>query len=370
MIALITGSNGFIGRNLRLVLERHGHEVIGIDVDSDPSELPAALAKADVLFHLAGINRPKDLTEYDAGNRVYTEDLVELIRSSGKSPTIVFASSTQAELDNPYGQSKLGAENALSQLGDLCPVVIFRLTNVFGKWARPNYNSGVTTFCHNIANGLPVEIHNPAHTVCLIHVDDVVAAFLKAIEDVGGVPAVYRAEAGPTRTMNVAELADLIRSFRAFRETLYTPDFGDWFVKKLYATYLTYLPADDIAYGLDVKTDDRGFLAEVLRWHTGGQIFISRTKPGITRGNHYHDTKTEKFLVVEGSGMVRMRHVESDEVLEFPVDGMNPRVVDIPVGYTHSIQNVGATDLVTLFWACEPFDANNPDTYFVEVLPK
>lgn len=369
MTALITGAAGFIGRNLRLVLEREGHEVLGIDVDAQQGDLERHLQVADAVFHLAGINRPQDPAEFDTGNRLYTEDLVEAIRASGRRPVVVFASSTQAELDNPYGKSKLAAEGVLGKLGDRCPVVIFRLTNVFGKWARPNYNSGVTTFCHNVANDLPIEIHDPTKEVTLVHVDDVVAAFLRAVREYEGKPGVYRPEAGPTRTMKVGELADLVRSFRTFRQTLYTPAFDDWFVKKLYATYLTYLPEGDIAYDLDVKTDDRGFLAEVLRWHSGGQIFISRTKPGITRGNHYHDTKTEKFLVVAGSGMVRMRHVESDEVLEFPVSGDEPRVVDIPVGFTHSIENVGDEDMVTLFWACEPFDPDQPDTYFVQVLP-
>lgn len=370
MTALITGAAGFIGRNLALVLERNGDTVIGLDVDSPEGALEDGLKQADVVFHLAGINRPKEQSEYDTGNRGYTEELVDAIRASGKHPTVVFASSTQAELDNAYGQSKLGAERALSQLGDICSVLIFRLTNVFGKWARPNYNSGVTTFCHNVANELPIEIHDPSKEVCLVHVDDVIAAFLSQVGLVAGKPGVTLTDAGPTRTMTVGSLADLVRSFRTFRQTLNTPSFDDWFVKKLYATYLTYLPQNDIAYDLDVKTDARGFLAEVLRFPTGGQIFISRTKPGITRGNHYHDTKTEKFLVLEGEGMVRMRHVETDMVFEYPVNGMEPRVVDIPVGYTHSIENVGAGDMVTLFWACEPFDPGNPDTYFVEVLPK
>lgn len=328
-----------------------------------------ALGSADAVFHLAGVNRPLDPAEFETGNRGSTEELVEAISASGNTPFVALSSSTQAELENPYGRSKLGAEHALEALGPLgCSVAIFRLTNVFGRWSRPNYNSVVSTFCHNIAHGLDIEIHDPTREVSLIHVDDVVSAFLRAYEELSGTPGVHRPDSGPTRSLSLGDLAELIKSFRASRQTLFVPNFGDEFVKKLYGTYLSYLPTDGFGYSLDIKEDNRGILAEVLRFPNGGQIFISRTKPGITRGNHYHDTKTEKFIVVEGEGVIRFRHVECDDVIEYRVSGDRPSVVDIPVGYTHSIENVGDREMVTLFWACEPFDPERPDTYFVEVL--
>lgn len=366
--AVVTGAKGFIGRNLSLALTRAGHDVVGLDVESGASELADALVGADAVFHLAGVNRPQDPAEFETGNRGSVEELVALIRESGASPFVALSSSTQAELDNPYGKSKLGAEEALASLGDRCSVVIFRLTNVFGRWSRPNYNSVVSTFCHNVANGLEIEIHDPSREVTLIHVDDVVSGFIGAYEAFSATPGVHRPDSGPTRTISLGDLADLIRSFRGSRQSLFVPNFGDEFVKKLYGTYLSYLPTDGFGYDLDIKEDNRGILAEILRFPNGGQIFISRTKPGITRGNHYHDTKTEKFIVVEGQGVIRFRHVEREDVIEYRVNGDRPSVVDIPVGYTHSIENVGDREMVTLFWACEPFDPNRPDTYFVEVL--
>ena len=369
MKAVVTGASGFIGRNLSLALSRAGHEVVGLDIDSQPGDLETAIREADAVFHLAGVNRPQDPVEFDTGNRGSVEELVSAVRASGRKFFVALSSSTQAELDNPYGKSKLAAEEALSALApEGCSVAIFRLTNVFGRWSRPNYNSVVSTFCHNIANGLDVEIHDPTREVCLIHVDDVVAGFLRAYDELAGTAGVHRPDSGPTRTISLGDLAALLQSFRASRQTLFVPNFGDEFVKKLYGTYLSYLPADGFDYELDIKEDNRGILAEILRFPNGGQIFISRTKPGITRGNHYHDTKTEKFIVVEGQGVIRFRHVENEDVIEYKVNGDRPSVVDIPVGYTHSIENVGEREMVTLFWACEPFDPNRPDTYFVEVL--
>jgi UDP-2-acetamido-2,6-beta-L-arabino-hexul-4-ose reductase len=370
---LVTGSAGFIGRHLLEALgRREDTEVIGIDIDARPGELEDALSTCDAVFHLAGVNRPKDASEFAAGNAGLTEEITRRLRELGRAPLFVLSSSTQAELDNPYGQSKRQAEVVVERYAAEAgaPAVVFRLTNVFGKWARPNYNSAVATFCHNIARDLPVQISDPANVVNLVYIDDVVAAFLNTLEQPPAAGTCERREAGPWHTIALGPLVEMIRGFRASRDTLQVPDFSDPFTKKLYATYLSYLPEDGFAYGLDIKSDPRGSLAEFVKAPPFGQVFVSRTKPGITRGNHYHHTKTEKFLVVQGEGLIRFRRIDGTDVLEYRVRGEEYRVVDIPPGYTHSITNVGEDEMVTLFWSSEVFDPATPDTVFLEVDPR
>ncbi|HJW44384.1 MAG TPA: NAD-dependent epimerase/dehydratase family protein [Geothrix sp.] len=369
-VVVVTGSQGFIGRNLVAALStRPGVEVLTYDVEDAPEALAAHLGRADFVFHLAGVNRPPDPSGFTEGNVDLTERILDLLRKAGRPVPFLISSSTQAALDNPYGASKREAEARVRAYGQEtnARVFVFRLPNVFGKWSRPNYNSVVATFCHNTAHGLPLDIHDPSREVTLVHVDEVVEQFLAAFEGSphrgpDGEPAVRR-----TFTVSLGDLADRIRRFPALRETREVPDVGDELTRLLYSMYLSYLPADRFAYALDTRRDPRGWLAEVLRGPAMGQIFVSVTRPGIARGNHWHHTKTEKFLVVSGEAVVRFRQLSGTEILEYPVSGAEPRVVDIPPGYTHSITNTGTTDVITLFWASEPFDPGRPDTYALPV---
>ncbi len=367
---VVTGSQGFIGRNLIATLSTLPDlQVLTFDVEDPPGILPDLLAQAEFVFHLAGINRPQDPGEFARGNVGLTQQVLDLLRVSGRRVPLLISSSTQAALDNPYGASKRQAEELVRAYGRETgsPVFVFRLPNVFGKWSRPNYNSVVATFCHNAALGLPLEIHDPDREISLVHVDDVVAQFLAAFDRTphrgpDGEPAVPR-----TFTITLGELAARISRFPQTRLTREVPEVSDDLTRLLYSMYLSYLPTDRFDYALDTKRDPRGWLAEILRGPGLGQIFVSVTRPGIARGNHWHHTKVEKFLVVSGEAVVRFRQLSGTDVFEYPVSGGEPRVVDIPPGYTHSITNTGTGDLITLFWASEPSDPRRPDTHALPV---
>jgi UDP-2-acetamido-2,6-beta-L-arabino-hexul-4-ose reductase len=366
---VVTGGRGFIGRNLVTALGRlDGVRVEAFDVGDPESALSDALAGCDVVYHLAGVNRPEDPREFQTGNAGFTAEVCRRLDEAAARPVVVFASSIQAELDNPYGASKLAAEQVLAgwSAGSGAPVVVFRLPNVFGKWARPSYNSVVATFCHNVANGLPIRVDDPQAKLTLVHVDDVVAAFL----DVLAAPprGFERGAVEPVTATTVGELAALVGAFHDARHAPDLPDLSEPFTRALFSTYLSYLQPEELAFGFDVRTDERGSLAELVREPHMGQIFSSRTHPGVTRGNHYHDTKVERFMVVEGEGLVRLRQLGSEAVLEFRVGGLEPRAVIIPPGTVHSIENVGDGEMVTVFWAFEAFDPQRPDTYFELVL--
>jgi UDP-2-acetamido-2,6-beta-L-arabino-hexul-4-ose reductase len=289
--------------------------------------------------------------------------------AAARPATILLSSSIQAALDNPYGASKRQAEAVVRDYAARsgAAAVIYRFKNVFGKWCRPNYNSVVATFCHNIARDLPITISDPQRVLDLVYVDDVVEQIRADIAARHG-PGVLQQDVPVSYQTTLARLAQLLTAFRTMRTSLYLPDLEDAFTRKLYATYLSYLPADDFAYPLEKKCDPRGCLAEFLKSPHFGQIFVSRTGPGITRGNHFHHTKVEKFLVLEGQALIRFRHIQSDEVILYQVSGDEFRVVDIPPGYTHSIENIGPGELVTLFWAVEIFDPARADTYASPVL--
>jgi UDP-2-acetamido-2,6-beta-L-arabino-hexul-4-ose reductase len=369
MNILVTGAQGFIGRNLITHLRQNpAYEVWGFDQENSPAELEAWLAQADFVFHLAGVNRPQTEDEFQTGNVDLTAQICDYLQAQGKATPLLLSSSIQADLNNPYGQSKRLAEEEVARYAKRsgATVFIYRLTNVFGKWCRPNYNSVVATFCHNIARDLPIAISDPARELDLVHIDDVVAAFRSELDEAGLGGVVYR-EAEPIHRVSLGQLADMLKTFRQMRQTLLVPDLGDAFAHKLYGTFLSYLETSDFAYDLTKRSDPRGSLAEFVKSPPFGQIFVSRTKPGITRGNHFHHLKTEKFLVLEGKAVVHFRHIHSDEVIEYPVDGEMYRVVDIPAGYTHSIENIGEGTLVTLFWASEIFDPERPDTIWEEV---
>jgi UDP-2-acetamido-2,6-beta-L-arabino-hexul-4-ose reductase len=365
---LVLGADGFLGRNLAVSLKTlAGVQVASIDVHTPEAERDHALQQADVIFHLAGMNRPTHPDEFRKGNVELTAELCGKLRKFGRAPTLVFSSSIQAALDNPYGTSKREAEEVLLRFGadNGAAIRIYRLRNVFGKWCRPDYNSVVATFCHHIANDEGIQISDPARELELVYVDDVTQAFLNELS----IPFASHAPPEiPFFKITLGDLAGRIQSFHDMRHNLLAPDFAVPFNQQLYATYLSYGPDAARHQQLAVKSDQRGRLAEFIKSHHFGQIFISRTRPGITRGNHYHHTKTEKFFVVEGRGVIRMRPIQSSAVLEYRVRGEAFQVIDIPPGFTHSIENIGEGDLVTLFWADQIFDPDRPDTYFLPVL--
>lgn len=390
MKVLVTGSKGFIGNNLIILLKQIANvDVVEYDLDSQESLLNDSLATVDVVFHLAGVNRPQKPEDYETGNAGFTQKLCDQLRSLGRKSTIIFSSSIQAALDNPYGISKRRAEDVLlrylQQTG--ARVFIFRLKNVFGKWCRPNYNSGVATFCHNIARNLPISVVDHCSEVNLVYVDDVCVAMMEAAGLLSFPPQHFMpsydpafADIVPSFKVTLGEIVDTIYSFKAARSSLQVPAFDDPFIYRLYATYSSYLQETDFAYDLDIKTDNRGSLAEFLKSPSFGQVFVSHTKPGIIRGNHYHNTKTEKFLVIQGQAIIRFRHIKTvagglrvesayrrESIIEYRVSGDEYRVVDIPPGYAHSITNVGDEELVTLFWSNQIFDPAQPDTYYCEV---
>lgn len=368
---LITGGRGFLGRNLAAHLrERDDLQIAIVDREETPLQLNEALLEADIIFHLAGVNRPKAEIEFEQGNVELTEQLCQLLQQNNRKPKIVFSSSIQAEVSNPYGLSKLRAEKVLQRFGaetGAC-VRIFRLKNLFGKWCRPGYNSVTATFCHNIANDLPISISDPEREIDLTYVDDAVTQFAEEIENGHGLEA--RAAQVRSYCIRLGDLAGRIQSFHEMRSTLTLPDFACHFNRALYATYLSYLPLANLLNALESKADHRGSLAEFLKQGSMGQIFISRTKPGVTRGNHYHHTKAEKFLVLEGTGLIRLRSIGTKDVVHFITKGEAYQVVDIPPGVAHSITNAGSGDMVTLFWSSEMFDPSHPDTYFLAVEPE
>ena len=368
---LVTGSKGFMGRNLCVALRREpGVRVVEFDLDQPSSELSALVQQSDVVFHLAGVNRPLEVGEFMAGNANLTRQLCELLQHAGRKTPLVISSSIQAELDNPYGQSKRAAEEVALGYSRAtgAAVYIYRFPNVFGKWSRPNYNTVVATFCHQISRDLPVQISNPANLIQFVYIDDIVRAFTGIARITDHAPVDPYQEIRSVYAITLGKLHELILSFRRSVAATSLPDLSNPLVKYLHSTYLSFCDPQDLARPVDLKTDNRGWLFELIKSPQAGQIFVSRTHPGITRGNHYHDTKIEKFCVIQGQGVIRFRHVLGGDVIEYPVDDRSIRIVDIPSGYTHSIENTGTEDMLTLFWANEIFDPLQPDTYPMPVL--
>lgn len=372
MDILITGARGFMGKNLRSALTGRcgdAHRLMLLDMPHTEEELLAAAAEADFVFHLAGVNRPTDPADFQKGNADFTRQLLTLLKERGKRPPVLLSSSIQAALENPYGQSKLSAEQAVADYGRETgsAVYLYRLPNVFGKWSRPNYNSAVATFCHNVARGLPITVNDPSVTLRLVYIDDVVEEFLRAME---GQPC-REGEwcvVQPVHEVNLGHMAELIQSFPALRDSLTAPDQSDPLVKKLYATYLSFLPPEDFSRPTVTHADQRGSFTELLHMGSRGQVSLNISKPHITKGDHWHQTKHEKFIVLQGEGVIRFRKVGDSTVIAYKVSGENLTVVDIPTGYTHSIENTGDTDMLTLMWANEVFDPAHPDTLRLPVL--
>lgn len=397
MNILITGAKGFVGRNL--VSQLHNIQsgkarnypvsgtdlkVFEYDVDSDPAELDVYCKNADFVFNLAGVNRPKDQAEFMKGNFGFASTLLDTLKKYNNTCPVMISSSTQAALDNPYGESKRAGENLLFDYAKEtgAKVLVYRFPNVFGKWCRPNYNSAVATFCNNIANDLPIQVNDPGVVMNLVYVDDVVDELIGALtgdEHYEGTTNYtdYTNKEGEkgrfcrvpvTHTITLGGIVELLYSFKEMPEKLTVPDLGDPFTKKLYSTYLSYLPKEKFSYPLQMKTDDRGSFTEIIRTPDRGQFSVNISKPGITKGQHWHHTKNEKFVVVSGHGLIQLRKIGTDEIIDFEVSGEKIEVVEMIPGYTHNIINLSDTEeLVTFMWANESFDPNRPDTYFEEV---
>lgn len=367
MRVLVTGANGFLGKNLlQHLAERADVEVVTFARDDDPSQLKQLLDGVDFVFHLAGVNRPQNENEFLVGNADLTQLLCDAIADTGRAIPVVYASSIQAAQDNPYGLSKRGAEEALfaAQRLNGVPVHIFRLPNVFGKWCRPNYNSAVATFCYNIARGLPIQINDPSAKLTLVYVDDVVERFIQLLDgadtapDAGGFEILL-----PQYTTTVGELARQIEAFKESRSTLMTERVGTGLARALYSTYVSYLPVEAFSYAVPMHGDARGVFVEMLKTPDCGQFSYFTAHPGITRGGHYHHSKTEKFLIIKGQARFKFRHMCTNETYELLISGEKAEIVETVPGWTHDITNIGNDEMVVMLWANEVFDRQKPDTY-------
>jgi UDP-2-acetamido-2,6-beta-L-arabino-hexul-4-ose reductase len=371
---LITGAKGFLGKNLIATLntdKNREYEIYQYDIDSNYDDLKKYTKDCDYLFNFAAVHRPKDSSEYDKVNHVFFEDILEMLKEHNNKCPVIYTSSIQAMDDTAYGHSKCDAENALKEFekseGNIA--IIYRLTNVFGKWATPNHHSVVATFCYNIARDIPVSVSDENHEMHFYYIDDVIKSFVGLIDgtttpDDDGI---YRLSEDKIFKITLGDLAGKIKSFKESRDNIQVANMNDKITKYLYSTYLSYLPEDKFSYPLNMHSDDRGSFTEIIRTFERGQFSVNISKPGITKGNHWHHTKNEKFVVVSGEGVIKFRKIDSDKIIEYKVSGKKIEVIDIPVGYTHNITNTGDTDMVTFMWANECFDPDNPDTYYLEV---
>lgn len=382
MKILVTGSNGFVGKNLVQTLKNIADKKDKtFEIDSDITVLEYDFGcnehlfedyceKADFVVNLAGVNRPKEQSEFQKGNIHFVQRLSDTLKKHRNKCPVLLSSSTQAEISNPYADSKKAGEEIIFSHGREtgASVYVYRFPNIFGKWCRPNYNSVIATFCHNIASNLPITINDRNVRLRLVYIDDVVTEIIDAVRG----QAHFNKESGfcevPTvHEASLGEIADLLYSFKESRDNRSVPNLGNAFIYKLYATYVSYIPDDTFSYSLKMNIDERGSFTEILRTPERGQVSVNISKPSITKGNHWHHTKNEKFCVVSGKGVIRFRKIGDDKVIEYRVSGDKIEVVDIPVGYTHSIKNEGDNNLVTVMWASEPFNPEKPDTYFEEV---
>lgn len=380
MKILVTGAKGFVGKNLVETLKtiKDGkckiydidiENIYTYDIENTLDELKEYTKDCDAVVHLAGVNRPQDIKEFYEGNSGFSETLCQCLKENDNRCPIIVSSSIQASRNNDYGKSKKMEEDYLLDFGNGYgnPIYIYRFANLFGKWCKPNYNSVVATFCYNTAHGLPITINGKDTVVPLCYIDDVIEEIINALK---GHPTIkiegyYTVE--PIYQVTLEKISSLLNSFKDSRKNLSIPDQSDDFTRKLYATYLSYLPEDQFGYPLKMNIDNRGSFTEFIRTKEHGQVSINISKPGITKGQHWHHTKNEKFLVVSGKGLIQFRKIGSNKIIEYKVSGEKLEVIDIPTGYTHNIINTGVTDMVTVMWANEPFDPNKPDTYYEEV---
>ena len=395
MNILVTGAQGFVGKNLVANLRNiaqgknrtrpnlHIEEIFEYDLDTDPALLEEYCARADFVFHLAGVNRPQSNEEFMEGNFGFSSILLETLKQTGNKCPVLLSSSIQATLigrygKSDYGRSKLAGEELFFAYGQEtgAPVLVYRFPNLFGKWCRPNYNSVVATFCYNISHDLPIQVNDPSTQLELLYIDDLVEELLDALEghphrcDYQGLMPLLKEDgkycyASPTHQVTLGEIVELLESFKAQPQTLVLPEIPpDSFAKKLYSTYLSYLPQEKVAFPLKMNVDDRGSFTELLKTQNCGQFSVNISKPGITKGQHWHNSKWEFFMVVSGHGLIQERKIGSEEILEFEVDGDHIQAVHMLPGYTHNIINLSDTEnLVTVMWANEQFDPSHPDTF-------
>jgi len=368
MQILVTGSKGFIGQNLMVELSSiEAYAVDTFDRGDSLEMLKSKILEADAVIHLAGENRPSDSKDFDIGNHQLTKKICETIEKLGKKIPIIFASSTQAGDSNPYGASKLAAENALHALEESagCQVSIYRLPGVFGKWSRPNYNSVVATFCHNIANNLPIQINDPAKSLPLVYIDDVIKSFIHTLQSLETSSQFISVE--PTYSITLQELADQLKLFVDSRSTLISERVGSGLIRALYSTYLSFLSPENFTYTIPFFPDERGMFAEVLKTKDSGQFSFFTTLPGVTRGQHFHHSKSEKFIIIKGQARFRFRHLISNERFEIFSSSDELKVVETIPGWVHDITNVGENEMIAMLWANEIFDREKPDTISSEV---
>lgn len=396
MNILVTGAQGFVGKNLVANLRNiaqgknrtrpnlHIEEIFEYDLDTDPALLEEYCARADFVFHLAGVNRPQNNEEFMEGNFGFSSTLLETLKQTGNKCPVLLSSSIQATLigrygKSDYGRSKLAGEELFFAYGQEtgAPVLVYRFPNLFGKWCRPNYNSVVATFCYNLSHDLPIQVNDPSTQLELLYIDDLVEELLDALEghphrcDYEGLMPLLKEDgkycyASPTHQVTLGEIVELLESFKAQPQTLVLPEIPpDSFAKKLYSTYLSYLPQEKVAFPLKMNVDERGSFTELLKTRNCGQFSVNISKPGITKGQHWHNSKWEFFVVVSGHGLIQERKIGSEEILEFEVDGDHIQAVHMLPGYTHNIINLSDTEnLVTVMWANEQFDPSHPDTFF------
>lgn len=369
MKVLITGANGFIGKNLISHLqEDESIEILKYDIDTPFKLIENNIENIDFIYHLAGVNRPKDNSEFFKGNTDLTKQILDLITERNLSIPFLITSSIQATRDNDYGKSKKIAEEVVLEYGKSNPAYVYRLHNVFGKWCRPNYNSVVATFCNNIARDLEITINDENAELELIYIDDIVNEFTNllftkkpshVVDNVCYINPVYK--------ITLGKLAETLKQFKSSINSIFVPNTGDEFIKKLYSTYISYVPVEEMTVEAVQNVDERGSFTELVKTNTVGQISISVSKPGVVRGNHYHHTKIERFIVVKGHAKIKFTHIVTKESYEFEVDDKKIQVVTIPVGYTHNIENIGNDEMVLVIWCNELFDKERPDTFYMEV---
>ena len=362
MKVLVTGSDGFVGKNLLVKLAENSIDFVCFSRRHAVDDLVSLLTDIDFVFHLAGVNRPQDPNDFDKQNRELTARLCEAIQQTGRTIPVAFTSTIQAAYDNAYGISKKFAEEALIQLNKAIqsPIYLYRLPNVFGKWAKPNYNSVIATFCHNIAQDLPIRIDDPSKIVPLIYIDDLLESFMSMLSNLQF--GVSRPVVKPEYSISVGMLASQIKAFHDSRSALMTEEVGIGLTRALYATYLSSLRPEQFAYVVPAYEDSRGRFVEMLKTKDSGQFSFFTANPGITRGGHYHHTKSEKFLVLQGLARFRFRNILTNETFELSVDGLSPKIVETIPGWTHDITNIGENELIVMLWASEAFDRARPDT--------
>ena len=382
MKILVTGAKGFVGKNIVETLKniRDGKDktrdideditIFEYDIDTEAALLDTYAKECDFVFHLAGVNRPETETEFMEGNFGFTSDLLELLKKYGNKSPVLITSSIQASLDNPYGKSKKAGEDLIFAYGEEHKVktLVYRFPNVFGKWCKPNYNSAVATFCYNISHDLPITVNSREHMMTLVYIDDVVDELIRALNDEETRDGKY-CKVPIEHKITLGEIVDMLYEFKKSRETKEIPNMTEnSFSKKLYSTYLSYLDINNFAYKLKMNKDARGSFTEILRTKNAGQVSVNVSEPGITKGQHWHNTKNEKFVVVKGHGLIQLRKIGTDEIANYEVFGDKITVVDMIPGYTHNIINLSDTEeLVTIMWCNECFNPDKPDTFFEEV---